>query len=551
MSLAERRPAKSSTKNVRKGPMEKSFKVLVSDKLGDAGIKIFEDEPGIVVDVRTDLTPEELAEEIEPYHALVIRSATRVTADLLGVARNLKVVGRAGIGLDNVDISAATQRGVVVMNTPTGNTITTAEHAIAMMMSLSRKIPQGTASLQAGRWEKKKLEGRELMGKTLGLMGYGKIGSIVADRARGLKMRVIVYDPNVNPERIEQEGFESVSLEDLYKESDCITVHVPKIKKTSGMLNKDAFAQMKDGVMIINCARGGIIDEDDLCQALKSGKVAGAALDVFAVEPPGESPLLAFDNLICTPHLGASTREAQTNVAVDVARQIVAFLKEGTVINAVNTPSVAGDRLNKLKPYLELVERIGRLLAQIIQGKLKEVAVEYNGDYSGLQLEPVTTALLNGLLDPLVADTVNAVNAPAIAQDMGIRVSETSSAESADYINSMTVRVTTTEGTQTVTGTIMGKIHPRIVRINTFSVDMRPYGAVLLVLTANRPGDIGAIGAVLGEENINISRMMIGQEETPGDQNLILVGTEAAVPDVVVEKLKKQDLVLAVIPVVF
>jgi len=520
--------------------MEETFKVLVSDKLGDAGIKIFENEPGIEVDIHTDLTPEELMEEIVPYHALVIRSATKVTADLLCAAKNLKVVGRAGIGLDNVDIPAATQKGIVVMNTPTGNTVTTAEHAIAMMMALSRKIPQGTASLREGRWDKKKLQGRELMGKTLGLLGFGKIGSIVADRARGLKMRVI-----------EQAGFESVSLEELYKQVDYITVHVPKIKKTIGMLNKDAFAQMKDGVMIINCARGGIVDEGDLCQALESGRVGGAALDVFATEPPGECRLLSFDNLICTPHLGASTREAQTNVAVDVANQIIAYLKDGTVINAVNAPSVTGEKLKKLKPFLELAERIGRLQAQIIQGKLKEVAVEYNGDYYGLQLEPVTTALLNGLLDPLVTDTVNAVNAPSIAQEMGIRVSETASAEPYDFINLMTVRVITTEGTQTVGGTILGKIYPRIVRINSFRMDMSPYDAVLLILTANRPGDIGTIGAVLGEENINISRMMIGQEEELGDTNLILVRTEKPVPDTVVDKLKGQKLVLSVTPVLF
>ena len=532
--------------------MEETFKVLVSDKLGEAGIKIFEDEPGIDVDVHTDLTPEELLEEIQPYHALVIRSATKVTAELLEAAENLKVVGRAGIGLDNVDIPAATQKGVVIMNTPTGNTVTTAEHAIAMMMALSRKIPQGTASLREGRWDKKKLQGRELMGKTLGVLGFGKIGSIVADRARGLRMRVIVFDPAVNPDRIEKAGFESVTTaEDLYRQADYITVHVPKIKKTIGMLNKEAFALMKDGVMIINCARGGIIEEADLCEALESGRIGGAALDVFASEPPGECKLLSFDNLICTPHLGASTKEAQTNVAVDVANQIIAYLKDGTVINAVNAPSVTGEKLIKLKPFLELAERIGRLQAQLVEGKLQEVAVEYNGDYYGLELQPVTTALLNGLLDPLVTDTVNAVNAPTIAQEMGIRVSETSSPEPFDFVNLMTVRVTTTEGSQTVAGTILGKIYPRIVRINSFRMDMSPYDALLLILTANKPGDIGTIGAVLGEENINIFRMMIGQEEEPGDTNLIMVRTEAPVSDTVVDKLRNQELVLSVKQVVF
>ena len=531
--------------------MGETFKVLVSDKLGDAGIKIFENEPGITVDVHTDLTPEELMEEIVPYHALVIRSATRVTAELLAAAKNLKVVGRAGIGLDNVDIPAATQRGVVVMNTPTGNTITTAEHALAMMMSLSRKIPQGTGSLRECRWEKKKLEGRELMGKTLGLLGFGKIGSIVADRARGLRMRVIVYDPNVNPERIEQAGFESVSLEQLYKESDYITVHVPKIKKTIGMLNKEAFAQMKDGVMIINCARGGIIEEEDLCQALESGKVAGAALDVFATEPPGDNRLLTFDNLICTPHLGASTKEAQTNVAVDVANQIIACLKEGTIINAVNAPSVTGERLKKLKPFLVLAECIGRLHSQLIQGKLKEVAVEYTGDYFGLALEPVTTSLLNGLLDPLVTDTVNAVNAPAIAQEMGIRVSETAGSEANDYINLMTVRIITTEGEQAVAGTVVGKTRPRIVRINSFHVDLRPEDSLLLIQTANKSGELAAVASLLAGEKINVSRFMLGQEDDPGETSLILVGTKDPVPDTVVDKLAKQESVLSVMAASF
>ncbi|MDY6823836.1 MAG: phosphoglycerate dehydrogenase [Thermodesulfobacteriota bacterium] len=527
------------------------MKVLVSDKLGEAGIEIFEYAPDIDVTVNTELTPEELLEEIEDYDALVIRSATKVTAELIDAAKNLKVVGRAGIGLDNVDIPAATQRGIVVMNTPKGNTVTTAEHAIAMMMSLSRNIPQGTASLRSGRWDKKKLQGREVMGKTLGVLGFGKIGSIVADRARGLKMKVIVFDPNINPDRIEKAGFQSVTLDELYEQADYITIHVPKVKKTTGLLNKDAFAKMKDGVMIVNCARGGIINEDDLSDALESGKVAGAALDVFATEPPGESPLLKFDNFICTPHLGASTREAQTNVAVDVANQIIAYLKDGTVMNAVNAPSVTGEKLQKLKPYLELAERIGRLLAQIINGKLKEVSIEYNGDYHGLDLDPVSTALLNGILDPLIADAVNAVNAPAIAQEMGIKVSETSSAEPFDYRNLMTVKVTTTERTDTVAGTIFGKIYPRVVRINDFRMDLSPYGHILLILSANKPGDIGNIGAVLGEEGINILRLMIGHEEDIGEKNLIVVRTEETVPPDVFKKLEEQELLISVTPVEF
>ena len=313
------------------------MKVLVSDKLGEIGIKIFKDA-GFEVDVKTGLSPDQLKSIIQDYHALIIRSATKVTADLLKQAKNLKVVGRAGIGLDNVDIPAATQHGVIVMNTPYGNVVTTGEHAIAMMMAMTRNIPMGTASLKAGAWDKKKLQGREVFNKVLGLVGFGKIGAVVADRAAGLKMKVIVHDPFLSADQIKTAGYESVSLEDLYKRSDYITIHVPKIKENMGMLNKSAFEQMKDEVMIINCARGGIINESDLYDAIKSGKVAGAALDVFETEPPGENPLFELDQVIGTPHLGASTREAQINVAVAVANQTIDYLNHGKLVNAVNAP---------------------------------------------------------------------------------------------------------------------------------------------------------------------------------------------------------------------
>lgn len=527
------------------------MKVLISDKLGDAGVSLFKAEPGIEVDVKTDLTPEALKQEIGAYDALVIRSATKVTADIIGAARNLKVIGRAGIGLDNVNVPAATQKGIVVMNTPTGNTITTAEHAIAMMMALSRNIPQATSLLKAGRWEKKKLEGRELMNKTLGLLGFGKIGSIVADRARGLRMKVIVFDPNINPEKIQEAGYESVSLDQLYARSDYITIHVPKVEKTTGLLNAEAFAKMKDGVMVINCARGGIIDETALYEALKSGKVAGAALDVFAKEPPDNNPLLTCDNLICTPHLGASTLEAQTNVAVDVARQIIAFLKEGTIINAVNAPSVTGDRLARLKPYLELARKLGQLLAQVHRGKLQAVAIEYSGEYHDLELSPISTALINGLLEPLVREGVNAVNAAAIAQEMGIKVSETLRAELFDYVNLMTVRMTTTEQTDTVSGTLFGKIYPRIVEINDFRVDISPVGHMLIILSENKPGVIGRIGTTFGEAGVNIVRIMVGNEKIAGQKNMVLIKTDEQVPADILETLKTQKVIFSATPVNF
>ena len=314
------------------------MRVLVSDNLGEIGIRMFQEEEGIEVDVNTGLSHEELKGIIGDYDGLVIRSATKVTKDLLEAAAKLKVVGRAGIGLDNVDIPEATKRGIVVMNTPGGNVVTTAEHTIAMMFALTRNIPTGTATLKQGLWEKKKLQGREIFNKKLGVIGFGKIGSIVADRARGLKMKVIVHDTVVPDEQIEKAGFQSVSIEELYREADYVTVHVPKFESTTGLINKAAFDQMKNGVMVINCARGGIVDEKDLNDALRSGKVAGAALDVFETEPPGLSPLFEHDRVICTPHLGASTKEAQINVAVAVAEQIIDFLKNGTILNAVNAP---------------------------------------------------------------------------------------------------------------------------------------------------------------------------------------------------------------------
>jgi D-3-phosphoglycerate dehydrogenase len=526
------------------------MKVLVSDNLGEVGIHMLEAEEGIEVDVRTGLSPAALKDIIGDYDALIIRSATSVTEDLLASARRLKVVARAGIGLDNVDIPAATRRGVAVMNTPDGNVITTAEHAIAMMMALARNVPQGTASLRAGRWDKKMLQGREICGKTLGVIGFGKVGSIVADRARGLQFKVIVHDPHVNPERIEKAGFENVSLATLYQRADFITLHVPKLKDTAGMINKAAFAQMKEGVMLINCARGGIVNESDLYDAMVSGKVAGAALDVFETEPPQGSPLMKLDRLICTPHLGASTREAQTNVAVAVVKQVVDFLKSGTVVNAVNVPSVTGELLARLKPFLELGDRIGCLLPQLLQGALKEVAIEYTGDFQGLDMAPVTTAILKGLLTPTVKDDVNSVNAAILAKMRGIKVSETATAESDEFLNLVTVRAATTEMECTLAGTIYGKQDSRIVRINTFRLEMIPLGHMAIINNLDQPGAIGSIGTTLGKHDINIARMQVGQEEE-GNHNIIFLNTDTRIPDAVLAELRALPLVKSVTPLEF
>ena len=516
------------------------MKVLVSDNLGQAGIDLLEAEPGLEVDVKTDLSPEELKSVIKDYEALIIRSSTKVTAELIESAPKLKVVGRAGIGLDNVDIPAATKKGMVVMNTPGGNVVTTAEHTIALMMSMTRNIPQGTSSLKAGRWEKKKLQGREIMNKNLGLIGYGKIGSIVADRARGLKMRVMVYDPVVQPETIEKKGFEAVSLETLYSEADYITVHVPKSKSTEKMIDAAAFEKMKPGVMLINCARGGIVDEAALIAALESGKAAGAALDVFETEPPAaDHPLLAMENVIATPHLGASTLEAQTNVAVAVAEQVIEYLIRNNIVNAVNVPSISGELLERLNPYLFLAGRMGCMMAQYASGQIKEIRVEYTGDFKGLDMSPVTSGFVKGMLEVLVPDEVNMINAPFLAKEKGIRVSEASSEESDEFTNLMKVQVITTEDQFEVAGTVFGKTDSRIVRINDFRIEIVPEGHVALIHNLDEPGAIGSIGNALGDNHINISRMQVGRE-AGGDNNIILIRTDTPITEPVRQQI--QDL---------
>jgi D-3-phosphoglycerate dehydrogenase len=529
------------------GGKKKMIKVLVSDALGDAGVQIFRDTAGIDVDIKTGLAPRELEAIIAQYDALVIRSATRVTEEILEAGKKLKVVGRAGIGLDNVDIPAATQRGIVVMNTPTGNVVTTAEHAIAMMMALTRNIPQGTLSLKAGRWDKKKLQGREVFNKTLGVIGFGKIGSIVADLAKGLRMRVVVYDPFVVPRQIEKAGFENVTLDELYQRADYISVHVPKLKETTGLLNKAAFAKMKDGVMIMNCARGGIVNEDDLQEAMQSGKVAGAALDVFENEPPGACRLFELDRIICTPHLGASTQEAQTNVAVAVARQIIDYLLNGTIVNAVNVPSVTGELLKKIGPYMAVGDRMGCLQAQLADGPVKDVTIEYTGDFKGMDMTPVSTSILKGLLTSMVSDAVNFVNAPVVAREMGIQVIESTTSEAEDYTHLITLRVRTDAGENIVAGTIIGRSDIKVVKINNFRLELVPEGHILLIFNQDRPGAIGGIGTTLGRHRINIGRMYVGQEKD-GARNIIFLQTDTPVPPDVLAELRSAELVDSVTP---
>lgn len=515
------------------------MKILIADNIDDIGIQLINAEPGFEADVKTGLTPDELKNIIGDYDAMIIRSATRVTEEITAAgAPRLKAVARAGIGLDNVDIPAATRHGIAVMNTPQGNTVTTAEHTLSMMMALARNIPQGTLSLKCGQWDKKKLQGIEIFNKTLGVIGFGKIGCIVADRARQFKMRVIVADPNIPPATIENEGHEAVTMDELYARSDFITVHVPKMKQTIGLLNKDAFARMKDRVMVINCARGGIINEADLYEALTSGKVAGAALDVFETEPPGDSPLLKLPNVIATPHLGASTKEAQVNVAEAAARQIIEYLKNDTIINAVNVPAVSGELLTKLSPFTSLAERIGATIAQFAGGHLQEVTIEYNGDFQNLNLEPVTTAAIKGLLAPFVQHTINFVNATSFAADMGLKITTRIDQTSTDFINLITISLKTNKGTDTIAGTIFGKKEPRIIRINDFRLEMIPTtGFFAIIHNLDRPGAIGSIGQLLGEHDINIERMQVGQK---GDnqRNVIFLRTDKKISGAVLSAVK-------------
>ena len=520
------------------------MKVLISDSMGQAGIDIFENQDGIELDVKTGLTPDELKEIIGQYDGLAIRSATKVTKDILGAATNLKVIARAGIGLDNVDIDEATKHGVVVMNTPGGNTVTTAEHAIAMMMALTRNIPRGTQSLKTGKWDKKLLQGREISNKVFGVIGFGNIGSIAASLAKGLRMKVIVFDPNISSEHIEKAGFEYVTLDELYQRSDYITIHVPKMDATIDLLDAEAFAKMKDGVMVMNCARGGIINEAALYDAIVSGKVAGAALDVFATEPPGDNPLLTLDQVIATPHLGASTREAQTNVAVAAANQIIACLLHDTIINAVNAPSVTGEVLKQLKPYLYLAEKMGTMQAQITKGGIKSVDIEYIGKFPDLDLKPVTISGIKGLLTQFVQHEVNSVNAISLANEMGIKISESTSKEAGNFLN--LIRITTVSETETniLEGTIFGKDDARIVWINKFRLEVIPEGHLALIHNVDKPGSIGSMGLTLGKHKINISRMTVGREDD-ADRNIIFLTTDTPVPPEVVKEIEGLELVIS------
>jgi D-3-phosphoglycerate dehydrogenase / 2-oxoglutarate reductase len=490
-------------------------RVLISDKMDPNAARIFR-EAGVEVDERPGLSKDELKAIIGGYDGLAIRSATKVTADVLDAAPNLKVIGRAGIGVDNVDIPAATARGVVVMNTPFGNSITTAEHAIALMFALARQLPEADASTQAGKWEKNRFMGVELTAKTLGLIGCGNIGSIVADRALGLRMRVIAYDPFLTEERALDLGVEKVELDQLLARADFITLHTPLTDQTRNILSAANLAKTRKGVRIINCARGGLIDEAALKAGLDSGHIAGAALDVFVEEPAKDNPLFGAPGLVATPHLGASTTEAQVNVALQVAEQMSDFLIRGGVTNALNMPSLSAEEAPRLKPYMALAERLGSLVGQLAHGGLERISIETEGAAAELNQKPISSAVLAGLMR-VHSDTVNMVNAPFLAKERGIDVREVRHTHEGDYHTLVRVSVSTEAGERSVAGTLFGNAAPRLVELFGVAVEAELTGSMIYIVNEDRPGFIGKLGTRLGEAGVNIATFNLGRRAAGGE----------------------------------
>jgi D-3-phosphoglycerate dehydrogenase len=497
--------------------MEENKKVLVSDPLSKRGLDILEKAKNLKYDLKPNLSPEELKKIIPGYDAIIIRSETRLKADIIEAADRLKVIGRAGIGLDNVDLPAATKKGIVVMNTPQENAIAAAEHTIALMLSISRKIPQATSSMRAGKWEKKKFVGVELYNKTFGIIGIGVIGSIVADRARGMRMKVIAYDPYISKEVAEKKGVDLVSFDELLGRSDFISIHTPLIDETRNLIDRNAFNKMKNGVIMINCARGGIVNEKDLYDAIKEGKVAGAALDVFEKEPAIGNPLFELEQVISTPHLGASTGEAQENVSIAIAQQIVDYLLLGEARNAVNIPMVSPDILPFLRPYLRLGEKLGSFLAQISNYAIEEVRIEYHGEVLEYGTQPITISVLKGLLTPFVGETVNFVNAQVMAKERGIRITESTSTKAEDFASLIAITALSKMEQNYIAGTLFGRKELRIVKLNDFFIEAIPEGYILLVNNYDKPGVIGNIGTTLGSRNINIATMQFGRDRMGGN----------------------------------
>src|SRR5262247_2979397 len=512
-------------------------KVLISDALSPAAVQIFRDR-GVDVDFQPNLgkDKDKLAAVINSFDGLAIRSATKVTAKILEQAKGLKVIGRAGIGVDNVDIPAATAKGIIVMNTPFGNSITTAEHAITLMLALARQIPQADASTQAGKWEKNRFMGVEITGKTLGVIGCGNIGTIVAERAHGLRMKVISYDPYLSPERAADLGVEKVELDELLRRSDFITLHTPLTEKTKNIIDAGALAKTKKGVRIINCARGGLVDEQALRAALDSGQVAGAAFDVFTVEPATENPLFGHPNVVCTPHLGASTTEAQENVALQIAEQMSDYLLSGAISNAVNFPSITAEEAPKLRPFVELAEKLGSFAGQLTETGIIKVQITYEGHVAEMKIKALTSAAMAGLLRPILGE-VNVVSAPVVAKERGMVVDEVVRAAQSDYESLITVTVTTERQERSVSGTVYHDGKPRLVDIKGIRVDAEFGKSMIYVTNEDKPGFIGKFASLLGDAKINIATFHLGRDR-PGGDAIALVEVDGEVPPDVLDKVQ-------------
>jgi len=523
------------------------FRVMVRDSMSPVAKEILEASGKIDVVIDNDKStndPERLSEIIGEFDGLAIRSGTRVTSEVLNHAGRLKVVGRAGVGVDNIDLQAATRHGVVVMNAPGGNSVTTAEHTISMMMSLARNIPQATASLKAGKWEKKQFTGIEISGKTLGIIGLGQIGRIVADRALGLKMKVIASDPFISRDAAKDIDVNLVSLDELLARSDIITLHVPSLKETRNMINSDTISGMKPGVRIVNCSRGEVVNLEDLSDALENGIVAGAAIDVFPQEPPGpELRILQHPNVVVSPHLGASTGEAQVNVAQMIAEQMTSYLLDGVITNAVNFPSVSMEEMGRLRPYLNLAEKMGSLMGQLRKAP-HDIAIGYSGDVTNLSIKPITNALLKGLLGVFTHNPINYVNARAVAKAKGISVKETISQEESAFSSLIKLKIKQKDnGLNEIWGTIYEHQYPRLVRIGDIYLDAIPDGSMIVIQNVDRPGVIGNIGTVLGNHNVNIARFQLGRRD---DRAVCLVNIDSVAEAGVLEELKKLPNILSV-----
>lgn len=514
-------------------------RVLVSDRVAKEGIELLEKH--FDVDVKTGMEKSQLIEIIGDYDALVVRSETKVTADVLEAAKSLKIIGRAGVGVDNIDVPVATQKGILVVNSPAGNTIAAAELTMAMMLSLSRNIPQGHSSLRSGEWKRSKFVGNELYGKTLGVLGLGKIGTAVAKRAQSFEMEVVGCDPYVSEDYAQKLGIELVSFEELLKRSDYITLHVPATKDTKGSIGAKQIAMMKPGVRIVNVARGGIVDEAALAKAVEEGKVAGVAFDVYEQEPPpADNPLLHLDKAVTTPHLGASTQEAQINVAVDVAEQIVDVLNGKPARSAVNMPALSAEVLSAVDPYMTLGERIGAMATQLTDGAIKSIEISYCGELSGLETGPVGRAVLKGLLQPVLTESVNLVNAPIIAESRGIRITESKSSAPEDYTSLLSVKVETDKAEKEIEGTLFGKKDIRIVQIDGYPIDIVPEGAMLVTTHVDKPGIIGRVGTLLGNHDINIAGMHVGREGI-GNRAVMVLNVDDAISEPVMKQIADLD----------